>query len=219
MQDFQSLFEGVWLFSSEKALRETLTEFENAYLSRSLSRLFDPINLVFTSSNCDPPTSEEVDNIVKTISRSVLPNFSGRCVNFHPVCLLTSASQCFMSVHRNVIILCACWHPSVSVLCLFTERWLSCALVDIHQSVFYVCSQKDDYLVRLLTSITQCFMSVSSISQCFILCLFTARWYLTNCWHMAQRCDIWLTVDKCHIIMSVSWCSMEKRQLDQLMHL
>ena len=64
--------EDVLHFSSEKALRETLTDFENAYLSRSLSRLFDPINLVFTSSNCDPPTPEEVDNIVKTISRSVL---------------------------------------------------------------------------------------------------------------------------------------------------
>lgn len=56
-------------YSSEKALRETLALFENAYLSRSLSRLFDPINLVFTSNSTNPPTSEEVDNIVKTISR------------------------------------------------------------------------------------------------------------------------------------------------------
>lgn len=55
-------------YDSEKALRDTLGDFENAYLSRSLSRLFDPINLVFTSSTCDPPTTEEVDNIVKTIS-------------------------------------------------------------------------------------------------------------------------------------------------------
>ncbi|KAL8566375.1 hypothetical protein ACOMHN_049333 [Nucella lapillus] len=55
-------------YDSEKALRDTLSNFETAYLSRSLSRLFDPINLVFTSSTCDPPTSEEVDNIVKTIS-------------------------------------------------------------------------------------------------------------------------------------------------------
>ncbi|XP_076469307.1 conserved oligomeric Golgi complex subunit 5-like [Babylonia areolata] len=55
-------------YDSEKALRDTLSEFETAYLSRSLSRLFDPINLVFTSSTCDPPTPEEVENIVKTIS-------------------------------------------------------------------------------------------------------------------------------------------------------
>ncbi|KAK3767574.1 hypothetical protein RRG08_003835 [Elysia crispata] len=55
-------------YDSEKALRETLTTFERAYLSRSLSRLFDPINLVFTSSASAAPTQEEVDNIVKTIS-------------------------------------------------------------------------------------------------------------------------------------------------------
>ena len=102
-------------------------------------------------------------------------------------------------------------HQQVSVAHFQWEvcEFPSCVLVDIHQSAFYVCSQKGDYLVRLLTS----------ISQCFLLCLFTARWYLTNCWHVAQRCAIWLTVDKCHMIMSVSWCSMEKRQLDQLMHL
>ncbi len=55
--------------SAEKALRETLCQFENAYLSRSLSRLFDPINLVFASNTASPPTPDEVDNIVKTISR------------------------------------------------------------------------------------------------------------------------------------------------------
>lgn len=55
-------------YDSEKALRDTLAGFETAYLSRSLSRLFDPINLVFTSGSLNPPTSEEVDSIVKTIS-------------------------------------------------------------------------------------------------------------------------------------------------------
>ncbi|XP_041349093.1 conserved oligomeric Golgi complex subunit 5-like [Gigantopelta aegis] len=55
-------------YDSEAALRETLCSFENAYLSRSLSRLFDPINLVFASGSSNPPTSEEVENIVKTIS-------------------------------------------------------------------------------------------------------------------------------------------------------
>jgi hypothetical protein len=57
------------LCSSEKALRDTLGDFETAYLSRSLSRLFDPINLVFMSNTSDPPTSEEVSNMVKVISR------------------------------------------------------------------------------------------------------------------------------------------------------
>ncbi|KAK6993674.1 conserved oligomeric Golgi complex subunit 5 [Biomphalaria glabrata] len=55
-------------YDSEKVLRETLATFENAYLRMSLSRLFDSINLVFTSSSSNPPTPEEVDNIVKTIA-------------------------------------------------------------------------------------------------------------------------------------------------------
>ncbi|CAI9719984.1 conserved oligomeric Golgi complex subunit 5 [Octopus vulgaris] len=55
-------------YDSEMALRNTLASFETAYLSRSLSRLFDPINLVFTSGSLNPPTKEEVDSIVKTIA-------------------------------------------------------------------------------------------------------------------------------------------------------
>ncbi|XP_052679211.1 conserved oligomeric Golgi complex subunit 5-like isoform X3 [Crassostrea angulata] len=53
-------------YDSEKALRDTLTKFENAYLSKSLSRLFDPINLAFSTGN--PPTTQEVETIVKTIA-------------------------------------------------------------------------------------------------------------------------------------------------------
>jgi len=60
------------IFSSEKALRETLSNFETAYLSKSLSRLFDPINLAFSTASFSPPSVEEVDNIVKTITRLVL---------------------------------------------------------------------------------------------------------------------------------------------------
>lgn len=58
------------LYSSEKALRDTLTKFENAYLSKSLSRLFDPINLAFSTGN--PPTTQEVETIVKTIARYLI---------------------------------------------------------------------------------------------------------------------------------------------------
>ena len=58
-----------FLHSSEQALRKTLSSFETAYLSKSLSRLFDPINLAFSSGSFNPPTLEEVDSIVKTISR------------------------------------------------------------------------------------------------------------------------------------------------------
>ncbi|KAK2155274.1 hypothetical protein LSH36_244g03005 [Paralvinella palmiformis] len=55
-------------FDPEKALRNCLQPFENAYLSRSLSRLFDPINLVYSSGSVNPATQEEVDSIAKTIS-------------------------------------------------------------------------------------------------------------------------------------------------------
>ncbi|XP_064606457.1 conserved oligomeric Golgi complex subunit 5-like [Liolophura sinensis] len=54
-------------YNPEEALRKSLHAFETAYLSRSLSRLFDPINLVFSSGSQNPPTSEEVDSIVKVV--------------------------------------------------------------------------------------------------------------------------------------------------------
>ena len=56
-------------FSPERALRQTLVAYENAYLSRSLSRLFDPINLVFATGSLNAPTQEEVEGIAKTIAR------------------------------------------------------------------------------------------------------------------------------------------------------
>ncbi|XP_064633908.1 conserved oligomeric Golgi complex subunit 5-like [Lineus longissimus] len=56
------------IFDPEKALRDSLGLFETAYLSRSLSRLFDPINLVFPGGSINPPTTEEVEGIAKTIS-------------------------------------------------------------------------------------------------------------------------------------------------------
>eukprot|EP00794_Sanderia_malayensis_P006112 gene6112-6816_t len=49
-------------------LRESLVVFENAYLSRSLSRLFDPINLVLPSGSTNVPSKEELSSIVKTMS-------------------------------------------------------------------------------------------------------------------------------------------------------
>ena len=43
--------------SSSRVLRECLSDFERAYLSRSLSRLFDPVNLMFASAG---PTKASV---------------------------------------------------------------------------------------------------------------------------------------------------------------
>lgn len=60
-----------WYFylSPEQALKKSLAPFETAYLSRSLSRLFDPINLVFPSGARNPPSEEELTSIAKTIGR------------------------------------------------------------------------------------------------------------------------------------------------------
>ncbi|XP_046839867.1 conserved oligomeric Golgi complex subunit 5-like [Xenia sp. Carnegie-2017] len=54
--------------SPEDLLRNSLSGFESAYLSRSLSRLFDPINLVFPAGAQAPPSKEDVAGIVKTIA-------------------------------------------------------------------------------------------------------------------------------------------------------
>ncbi|CAH1787402.1 unnamed protein product, partial [Owenia fusiformis] len=55
-------------YKAEASLKACLQSFETAYLSRSLSRLFDPINLVFSGPNQSPPTGEELEAIVKTIA-------------------------------------------------------------------------------------------------------------------------------------------------------
>ena len=49
----------------EDGLRESLAQFETAYLARSLSRLFDPINLMFSSQQ---PNSEEVATVINVIT-------------------------------------------------------------------------------------------------------------------------------------------------------
>ena len=50
-------------------MKSSLDGFETAYLSRSLSRLFDPINLVFPAGAQAPPSKDEVASIAKTIAR------------------------------------------------------------------------------------------------------------------------------------------------------
>ncbi|NXR97646.1 COG5 protein, partial [Oxylabes madagascariensis] len=56
-------------YDPEKALKDSLQQYEAAYLSKSLSRLFDPINLVFPPGGRNPPSSDELDSIIKTIAR------------------------------------------------------------------------------------------------------------------------------------------------------
>ncbi|XP_076861700.1 conserved oligomeric Golgi complex subunit 5 [Brachyhypopomus gauderio] len=55
-------------YDPEKALKSSLQPYEAAYLSKSLSRLFDPINLVFPQGGQSPPSSDEMDAISKTIA-------------------------------------------------------------------------------------------------------------------------------------------------------
>ncbi|NXC72274.1 COG5 protein, partial [Anhinga anhinga] len=57
-----------YIHSPEKALKDSLQQYEAAYLSKSLSRLFDPINLVFPPGGRNPPSSDELDSIIKTIA-------------------------------------------------------------------------------------------------------------------------------------------------------
>ncbi|CAK6977030.1 LOW QUALITY PROTEIN: conserved oligomeric Golgi complex subunit 5 [Scomber scombrus] len=80
--DSQDLFtHGKQDYNPEKALKDSLLPYEAAYLSKSLSRLFDPINLVFPMGGRNPPSNDELDSIIKTISSelnvaSVDPNLS-----------------------------------------------------------------------------------------------------------------------------------------------
>ncbi|XP_065521994.1 conserved oligomeric Golgi complex subunit 5 isoform X3 [Lathamus discolor] len=55
-------------YDPEKALKDSLQQYEAAYLSKSLSRLFDPINLVFPPGGRNPPSSDELDSIIKTVA-------------------------------------------------------------------------------------------------------------------------------------------------------
>ncbi|KAB0342542.1 hypothetical protein FD754_019468, partial [Muntiacus muntjak] len=56
-------------YDPEKALKDSLQPYEAAYLSKSLSRLFDPINLVFPPGGRNPPSADELEGIIKTIAR------------------------------------------------------------------------------------------------------------------------------------------------------
>ncbi|XP_061769123.1 conserved oligomeric Golgi complex subunit 5 [Nerophis ophidion] len=58
-------------YNPERALKDSLRTYEAAYLSKSLSRLFDPINLVFPMGGRNPPSHDELESIIKTISRQV----------------------------------------------------------------------------------------------------------------------------------------------------
>ena len=59
----------VFFFSAYELLRKCFTDFENSYLNRSLSHLFDPINLIFSSSqSIDKPINKaDIETYLKGV--------------------------------------------------------------------------------------------------------------------------------------------------------
>ena len=51
------------------SLRNVLVTFERQYLSRSLSRLFDPVNLMFVAG--ESPKTEELDQVFRAINSEI----------------------------------------------------------------------------------------------------------------------------------------------------
>lgn len=46
---------------------DILLPFENAYLSRSVSRLLDPVHTMFSGEGL--PTQDEIDGLIRTITK------------------------------------------------------------------------------------------------------------------------------------------------------
>lgn len=55
-------------FDPEVALQNSLLPLEKAYISRSLSRLFDAVNLMFSTPGM-APSKDEIAILLKTITR------------------------------------------------------------------------------------------------------------------------------------------------------
>jgi len=103
--------------SGETALRDSLSQFETAYLSKSLSRLIDPINLVFSSSSASPPTDDEIDGVVKVIARSLIHfiSQSNIFVSYFPQaqpffcnCLSVCVCVCLSVCLSRCVCVCVC---------------------------------------------------------------------------------------------------------------
>ncbi|XP_004365523.2 hypothetical protein CAOG_00652 [Capsaspora owczarzaki ATCC 30864] len=54
--------------NAQDLLWTCLLPFENAYLSRSLSRMFDPVNSAFPSGSVTPPGPDDISSILRTIT-------------------------------------------------------------------------------------------------------------------------------------------------------
>eukprot|EP01147_Barroeca_monosierra_P002930 gene2930-5735_t len=77
------------LQSEQTALRKLLQPFEHAYITASLSRMFDPVNRMFPDVGAVPPTPDDISDMVKTVIGEVMAALSEQ--------------QLLISVSRNVL--------------------------------------------------------------------------------------------------------------------
>eukprot|EP01103_Thecamoeba_quadrilineata_P007480 TRINITY_DN17354_c0_g1_i1.p1 TRINITY_DN17354_c0_g1~~TRINITY_DN17354_c0_g1_i1.p1 ORF type:complete len:764 (+),score=135.41 TRINITY_DN17354_c0_g1_i1:36-2327(+) len=68
---FKRLQDSQQMLEDQSVLLTTLTKFENEYLSRSCSRVFDQINSMFPTNSKTPPKGDEIGNFIKLLSSEV----------------------------------------------------------------------------------------------------------------------------------------------------
>uniref|UniRef100_A0A8C5FIQ1 Conserved oligomeric Golgi complex subunit 5 n=1 Tax=Gadus morhua TaxID=8049 RepID=A0A8C5FIQ1_GADMO len=106
-------------YNPEKALKDSLLPYEAAYLSKSLSRLFDPINLVFPMGGQAPPSPDELDSIIRTISRYTHSVCLAPCTS---VCLTTCLSVCLTTCLSDSLPVCRTPCPSACLTSCLSVR-------------------------------------------------------------------------------------------------
>ena len=149
----------VCVCSGETALRDSLSQFETAYLSKSLSRLIDPINLVFSSSSASPPTDDEIDGVVKVIARSLIHfiSQSNIFVSYFPqaqpffcnclsVCVCVCLSVCLSVCLGVYVCVCVCVFSEWSVTSIDSRLAVSMSK-NIAKTVVFFCT-KSEQMVR-----------------------------------------------------------------------
>ncbi|KAK2832624.1 hypothetical protein Q7C36_016086 [Tachysurus vachellii] len=165
-------------YDLEKALKASLQPYEAAYLSKSLSRLFDPINLVFPQGGHSPPSTDEMDSIIKTfgselnvalvdpgLTIAVVKNISKTvqlfCVKSeHLLCTQGDASQVIGPLtegqRRNVAVVNSLYHlqQSLTKVISMLPSFPSAAEQVLTVSLEEVQTLMDSAVQPLLTSVT-----------------------------------------------------------------
>ncbi|KAL2750038.1 conserved oligomeric Golgi complex subunit 5 [Vespula maculifrons] len=66
-------------FGTYNINRNVLSSFENAYLSRSVSRLLDPVHTMFCGTNL--PNQDEIDNLIRTVTNELSVSLVDDCLS------------------------------------------------------------------------------------------------------------------------------------------